>query len=161
MNWIPRLGAYTSYLYLGEDVVKKESETDLRKGGQPTTGPRLGRPWTLLRPCISIFRGDLTCRLRNTCTRVLGLLGFSNFRYYPRVDEVFYSWLYLKCFPRIFFYILVALDIFHKVTDLGKPWLTQRKAWVTQASLWSPAPWKHRLEGLFSPEVDYDEFREK
>ena len=33
MNWIPRLGAYTSYLYLGEDVVKKESETDLRKGG--------------------------------------------------------------------------------------------------------------------------------
>jgi len=27
----------------------------------------------------------------------------------------------LKCFLRIFFYILVALDIFHKVTDLGKP----------------------------------------
>ena len=44
MNWIPRLGAYTSYLYLGEDVVKKESETDLRKGGRPTTGPRRGQP---------------------------------------------------------------------------------------------------------------------
>ena len=33
MNWMPRLGAYTRYIYPGEDVVEKKLETASRLGG--------------------------------------------------------------------------------------------------------------------------------
>jgi len=39
---------------------------------------RVGRPDFFLRPVVSIFRGDVAYRLRNTCTGPLGLLGFWN-----------------------------------------------------------------------------------
>ena len=90
MNWMPDLGAYTNYLYPGEDMGKSKSRTDVRSPRVGRLGGvMVGRPGLLLCPISSIFCGDVASRLSNVFARVFGLLGFWNLRYSPKVDEVF------------------------------------------------------------------------